>query len=66
MVGRMRSDQLTRRQAQALKNKIRPMLGYLSRLKRRMAQKGFPPDDPLWQLASKAEQAMHELHVATH
>jgi hypothetical protein len=31
-----------------------------------MAQKGFPPDDPLWQLASRARVALQDLHVATH
>ena len=30
----MRSDDLTREQARALKNKLHPMLGYLNRLKK--------------------------------
>lgn len=62
----MRSDDLTRDQARAIKNKIQPMLGYLSRLKRRMIFKGFPPDDGLLQAVCRAESAMHELHVAAH
>ena len=62
----MRSDDLTRDQAQALKNKLQPMLGYLSRLKRRMVRRGFPPDDPLLLADCQAEDAMHALHVKVH
>jgi hypothetical protein len=62
----MRSGDLTKNQARALKNKLQPMLGYLNRLKHRMVRKGFPPDDPLLLAARKAEDAMHALHVETH
>jgi hypothetical protein len=62
----MRSDDLTREQARALKNKLHPMLGYLSRLKRRMSYRGFLPDDELMQAVVRAEAAMHELHVLVH
>jgi hypothetical protein len=62
----MRSDDLTREQARALKSKLQPMLGYLNRLKKRMANKGFPPNDQLLIAVCKAEMAMHELQVATH
>ena len=62
----MQSDDLTREQARALKNKLQPMLGYLNRLKKRMHNRGFPSDDELLQAVCKAEMAMHELHVATH
>ena len=62
----MRSDDLTREQARALKNKLAPMLGYLNRLKKRMARRGFPPDDPLLIEVCRAEDAMHELHVSVH
>ena len=43
----MRSDDLTREQAEGLKAKLAPMLGYLNRLKKRMVRRGFPPVDPL-------------------
>lgn len=43
----MRSDDLTKARARALKNKLAPMLGYLTRLKRRMVRRGFPLDDRL-------------------
>jgi hypothetical protein len=62
----MRSSDLKVWQARALKSKIRPMLGYLNRLKRRMHRKGFPPGDPLLEAVTKAEVAMHELHVTAH
>jgi hypothetical protein len=42
------------------------MLGYLNRLKKRMVQKGFPPDDELLALVCQAENAMHQLHIGTH
>jgi hypothetical protein len=62
----MQSDDLTRDQARALKNKIHPMLGYLTKLRKRMAYKGFTQDDPLLKVVQRAEMAMHELHVAAH
>jgi hypothetical protein len=43
----MRSDDLTREQAEALKAKLTPMLNYLGRLQQRMIRRGFPPVDPL-------------------
>jgi hypothetical protein len=62
----MQADDLTREQAAALKNKLHPMLGYLSRLKRRMVQRGFLSDDPLLDAVVQAENAVHALHVQTH
>jgi hypothetical protein len=62
----MRSDDLTREQARALKNKLQPMLGYLNRLKKRMQRKGFPTDDRLLISACRAEDAMHALAVEVH
>lgn len=62
----MRCDDQTREQGRALKNKLRPMLRYLARLKRRMTYRGFPPDDPLLIAVGRAENAMHELSVDVH
>jgi hypothetical protein len=59
----MRCEDLTREQARALKNKLQPMLGYLSRLKRRMHQRGFLSGDPLLDAVVNAENAMHALSV---
>ena len=62
----MRSDDLTREQARALKNKLAPMLGYLNRLAKRMTRRRFPPDDPLLLEVCRAAAAMHELNVSVH
>ena len=62
----MRADDLTREQAGAVKNKLRPMLGYLGRLKRRMVQRGFLSDDPLLSAVVRAEDAVHALHIQLH
>jgi hypothetical protein len=59
----MRSDDLTREQARALKNKIGPMVAYLSRLHNRMGYSGFPEDDPLKLAVVRALNAMHDLHM---
>jgi len=62
----MQADDLTRDQAAAVKNKLRPMLGYLGRLKRRMVQRGFLCDDSLLAAVVRAEDAVHALHVQLH
>lgn len=62
----MQSNDLTKEQARALKNKLHPMLGYLGRLKKRMVRRGFLNDDPLLAAVCRAEDAMHALHVETH
>jgi hypothetical protein len=61
----MQSTDLTREQARALKSKLQPMIGYLSRLKRRMYQRGFLAGDPLLDAVVNAENAMHALSVET-
>lgn len=60
----MRSDDLT--DARALAERLRPMLGYLSRLTKRMEQERFPVDDELYLSARGAYNAMHDLTVKTH
>ena len=45
---------------------LRPALGYLHRLQRRMEQRGFPPQDPLYQLVARAYEGMHHLHIELH
>lgn len=62
----MRCEDLTREQASALKNKLRPMLLYLSKLKRRMNYRGFLQDDPLMRAVCRAEDAIHALSVEVH
>ena len=53
----MKSDDLSRDQARALKNKLHPMLGYLGRLKKRMLRRGFMPGDQLFAAAAAAAPA---------
>src|SRR5262245_2425750 len=62
----MRFDDLTREQARAIKKKIRPMLGYLNRLKKRMDRRKFPHNDPLFNEVVNAADALHRLNVSIH
>jgi hypothetical protein len=59
----MRSNDLTKEQAQDIKDKIGPMLAYLNRLAKRMNQRRFPPDDRLMQAVGKAAQASNGIPV---
>jgi hypothetical protein len=59
----MDSSQVTRRQAQAIKNRVEEMRDYLHRLRVRMAKRGFPPDDPLYALVVAAQQSIGELYM---
>ncbi len=59
----MKADDITRRQAQAIKAKIDPMRDYLYRLRTRMMKRGFQPDDRLYQLVVEAQQAIGELYM---
>ena len=61
----MRREDLTREQAEAIKEKIAPMLGYLNRLKRRMNEV-FARDDSLFAEVIDAADALHKLNVSTH
>jgi len=62
----MHSGDITSEQARALKNHLRPMLGALARLNRRMMYKGFLPNDPLLTAVRDAENAVHALSVEVH
>jgi hypothetical protein len=59
----MDSTQVTRRQALAIHAKVVPMRDYLFRLRKRMADRGFQPDDALFALVKQVEQAIGELYV---
>jgi hypothetical protein len=58
----MDSSQITCRQAQAIKVRVEEMRDYLHRLRVRMAKRGFPPDDPLYQLVVEAQKSIGELY----
>lgn len=62
----MTSDQLTTDQAAKLGANIGRSLGYLNRLRARMEQRHFPPNDKLYQLVTTAADAMHALNVELH
>jgi hypothetical protein len=62
----MKCDDLTPAQAERLKQSVRPMLGYLGRLKKRMEKRRFPNDDRLFLTVLKAYDAIHELNVHVH
>jgi hypothetical protein len=61
----MRREDLTREQAEAIKAKIAPMLGYLNPLKQRM-NAVFVRDDPLFAEVIDAADALHKLNVSIH
>jgi hypothetical protein len=61
----MRREDVTPRQAAAIKKKIAPMLGYMNRLKKRMNQK-FARDDSLFAEVIDAADALHKLNASIH
>jgi hypothetical protein len=60
------SNGLKRWQAKRIGAALHPALGYLSRLQRRMEQRGFPPQDQLYQLVTRAFEALHHLCIELH
>jgi hypothetical protein len=50
----------------ALAGPLRKLLGYLSRLEKRMAEQGVPLDDELYRDTLKARDAMHDLAIHVH
>jgi hypothetical protein len=59
----MRSDDLTRGQARAIKNKLDPIVDYLNRLGKRMDSRGFPPSDPARVMVADALKAVYKLRA---
>ena len=62
----MRSDDLPREQLDRLRLRLRPSLGYLSRLKTRMERRGFSVHDKMFALVLKSHAAMQELVMEIH
>jgi hypothetical protein len=58
----MKASDLTKEQAEAIKDRIAPMLAYLHRLKAR----DFLPNDALYVLVAGARESLHSLWVETH
>jgi hypothetical protein len=49
-----------------MRETLRPALGYLTRLQRRMEVTGFPPNDPLYRATVEAQRSMQNLLVELH
>jgi hypothetical protein len=62
----MDSSDLKPQQAARLCAALRRSLDYVGRVRRRMEQLGFPPDDSLYRAASRAHDALQEFHVRAH
>ena len=54
---------MTRRQARIVKGRLQPTLDYVTRLRQRMASRGFSQGDELMDLVCGAESALHALCV---
>ncbi len=59
----MERQHLTPKQAEALQNRIRPMLSFLYRCRRRLDVRGFDAKSEVYREIDKAHCAMHSLHV---
>ena len=62
----MDADMLRPWQAERMLEVLRPTLGYLSRLQRRMEKVGFLPTDPLYVQVRLAYDSMHSLCMDLH
>jgi hypothetical protein len=59
----MRPRHLTRKQAEALQDRIRPMLSFLHQCRRRLELLDFQQESEIFQAIDKAHRALHGLHV---
>jgi hypothetical protein len=57
----VRSDQVTRRRARIVKERLEPIRDYLIKLHERMRKRHFHPDDELMALVAAADLAMQNL-----
>jgi hypothetical protein len=62
----MEYPRLTTKQAEALRDRIRPMLQFLYKCRRRLDVLGFDAKSPIYQVIDKAYCAMHDLHMKLH
>jgi hypothetical protein len=62
----MERQRLTTKQAEALRDRVRPMLHFLLRCRRRLDVLGFDPNGAIYQTIDKAYCAMHALHMTLH
>jgi len=59
----MRSDQLTTDQLLALRERIAPMLEYMAQLEKRMHERKFRADDPLFVLVAECRNCVQGVYV---
>jgi hypothetical protein len=59
-------DSLEPWQAERIMERLQPSLAYLNRLKRRMENRGFPPNGRLYRLVSDAQRAVNDLYIDLH
>ncbi len=59
----MDSPKLTRQQADAFREKVRPILNYFNRCVRRLEAKNFTDKSELFEAVKKAREAVFSLHV---
>ena len=62
----MTQNDVKRSQAGKIYNALFPLGNYLVRLRDRMQELGFPPDDPFFALACKAYEATNRLANHAH
>lgn len=62
----MDSADLTPEQLSQVFAKLAPIAQYMAKLKARMVEQGFPPDDELMQLVTKAHEQAHAAAVKVH
>jgi hypothetical protein len=64
--GAMRSTNLTPEQLNQIFAQLAPIAHYLARVKARMVEQDFPPDDELFQMVEKSHAAAHALAMKVH
>jgi hypothetical protein len=62
----MERPHLTPKQAEALRDRIWPMLHFVGRCRRRLEALGFDQKGPIYQAINKTYSALHELHMNLH
>jgi hypothetical protein len=62
----MEWPRLNTKQAEALRDRIRPMLHFLYRCRRRLDARGFDNKGAIYQVIDKAYCAMYEMHMTLH
>jgi hypothetical protein len=62
----MERPRLTTKQAEALRDKIRPMLHFLHRCRQRLDALGFDSKGAIYQAVDRAYSALYSLHMTLH